>query len=122
MGMKEYDLSDPRIQARPEYKALLENAEPNLVDFLGSAGRFTRAVWHLDTDEDPLGRPLFVLKLRDWTLPEGVWVSDKFAPDELRSERQARRRFHDLWGDLLHARLERSIDELRAMTAEGSAT
>lgn len=113
--MKEYDDSDPEIQADPSLKATIRGLRPVIEDILGKSAGLVKVRW--TAREDNQGHRILQLRLSDFTMPEGI--ATDFAPRELDDPKQFWRKAHDLWGDLLfgglraiNARLQASLPEL----------
>ena len=96
-----------------EALGLLQQATQRLAEVLGSSAEVVNAEW--DRGQDERGRPLYTLRLSDFT---GA-VSARFDPDELRSP-NLRGRFLGLWGDLLQIRSDHQVKKLQQLVREGS--
>jgi len=92
--------------------ALLQQATKCLEEVATRSAALATAEW--DRTHDEHGRPVYVLKLSDFS---GT-VTDRFSSHELEQPRRLRWRLRSLWGDLLQVR---SHKQLQALT-EGSST
>jgi hypothetical protein len=99
------EMSEEFIQAKQATK-LLET-------ILGPSASRVTAEW--DRLEDSEGRPLITLRIADWSDAK----STKFTPSELKQPRHLRARLYRLWGDLLQARNEKQLAQLKGDGGEG---
>ena len=106
---------DPAIRAHPEWLAAIELARPRTESVVSESAGGAEAAWSLDTDQ---GKPVIVLRLKDWSYPEGV--EGRFEPSDLGQVRYFHGRIHDIWGDLLYAKLDRTVRRLQALDLEGA--
>ena len=93
----------PEIEQRSDLGPAVQDASAYLQE-LGPSASQALAEWSLIQDER--GRELINLRLSDWTGS----VEYRFAPEELSSPAQIRRRLHRLWGDLLQVRSHVQLD------------
>src|SRR5438105_2796284 len=95
------------VKKSAESYALLRQITERLEEVIGKTAEPVKAEW--DRGEDGQGRPLYTLRLSDWTGK----VSASFAPEELQPSTHLRFRLYQLWGDLLQIRSHKYLDALR---------
>jgi hypothetical protein len=100
--------TDRAREWEPGY-SLLQQATAQLEEVIGAPAARVRAEW--DRIEDERARPLYTLRISDWTGS----AQTRFAPEELTFPAHTRTRLHRLWGDLLQVRSDaqhRKVEEL----------
>ena len=95
-----------KVKLPAEEFDLVQKATTILDDVLGPSSDRVKAEW--DRTEDNLGRPVFVLRISDWTGS----VAAYFTPEQLASSSFMRVRLHHVWGNLLQARVDKQLQEL----------
>ena len=103
---------DSQYPAEADGSKLREQASTLLEGILGQSCKVVERQW--SRVQDPKGRPLDRLTIRDWT---GEVFTD-FAPDELQNPLHMRFRMHRLWGDLLQRRNDQQHEQVRILTAQ----
>jgi hypothetical protein len=111
--MKDVVYSD-RAKEDSQGFAALQAMTEILEQVLGPASGQVKAEW--DKSTDARGRPVYVLRLSDWT---GA-ASAVFAPDDLNPTNLLWARLYRLWGQLLQIRNHRQLEELASMAGEES--
>ncbi len=101
------DFSDD-LKAWGEGFALAQKGTKRLIEVIGPDRDVVAGEWDCVTDES--GQQILTLHVFD----HAGETTFSFAPDELISPSQTSFRMHRLWGDVLHARSGRILDNLAA--------
>lgn len=105
------DYSDRAKQAEEHFE-LLQQATGELKEILGDAQDSVRARW--DRIEDERGRPLYSLKLADFSGEvEATFTPDDLQRDDLRRAAHLRFRLANLCGKLMRIRSHKLMEALR---------
>jgi hypothetical protein len=105
--MKRWELSD-EVRGDPAVADRVTQLQPLVEETLGRSGQSVEAFW--STRSTPGGRRSLVLRLADYTFPQGV--AREFAENELVASTETRWKINRLWGDLLQARNHQQLAEL----------
>jgi hypothetical protein len=96
-------------------RRVVARANEWLEEVLGQSASVIKASWDVAFDE--MGREWIILRLSDFTHPNGLEA--RLRPEELADRTRAELRFYHLFGDLLQAQNKRMLHELTGSTAHG---
>lgn len=102
----------PEVLRSDAVRGPVEEANRWLEEVVGVSTGPVKAYWDLTTDGS--GRLLILLRLSDFTTPDGV--TKAFAPPEFANRTHMERRLYGQLGDLLQARTRKLLRELSAST------
>jgi hypothetical protein len=95
-----------RLRQTAELLAIAEQLTPRLEKILGISLGKVQAEW--DREKDAEGRPLLVLRLREWSGE----VEGRFSREELKDPNGMNYLLSHLWGDLLEIRSKKQLQKL----------
>ena len=98
-------------RTQSQLEQLVQNAECELRQILGSGRDFIVSKW--EADRDAQGRDLLKLTLSDPASDVPAKVEARFSPEEIDNDWHFRGRLYSLWGDLLQMESQGLLRNLR---------